>query len=142
MTTLQTINASASPEVKMNENAASLPPAAAFGKKPQTAGFTFGYYGGTLWVDGVLTEIADGTVALTNATTITTDTTSLAALAAATFTVINSLVAIGDVVLVSQRSGATNAKTDVRVTARSRRQLQYHGSQHRRRNCGSRGHHH
>ncbi|MFH0934321.1 MAG: hypothetical protein V1879_03890 [Pseudomonadota bacterium] len=294
-TTLQTINASASPEVQMNENAASLSPAAAFGKKPQTtAGLTFGYYGGTLWVDGVLTEVADGTVVLTNATTnyiertragvvssntvgftagqislftaatsggvittltdqritntpfigllsksvagnsnvtltaaearnsiltfsgaltgnisvivptvvglfvvnnqttgaftltvktaagtgslvpqssqcllycdgtsvlaatglltssstagigyatgaggavaqatsrttgvtlskltgtITTDTTSLAALAAATFTVINTLVAIGDVVLVSQRSGATNVKTDVRVTA-------------------------
>ena len=49
--------------------------------------------------------------------TITTDTTSLAALAIATFTVTNTLVAIGDVILVSKRSGFTNTKTDVRVTA-------------------------
>ena len=48
---------------------------------------------------------------------ITTDTTSLAALAAATFTVTNTLVAASDVVLVSIRSGATNVKTDARVTA-------------------------
>lgn len=48
---------------------------------------------------------------------ITTDTTSLAALAIATFTVTNSKVAIGDVISVSKRSGFTNTKTDVRVTA-------------------------
>ncbi len=48
--------------------------------------------------------------------TITTNTTSLAALAAATFTVTNTLVAITDVIVVSIRSGATNVKTDVRVT--------------------------
>ena len=48
--------------------------------------------------------------------TITTNTTSLAALAAATFTVTNTFVAVGDVIVVAQRSGATNVKTDVRVT--------------------------
>lgn len=38
----------------------------AFGQKTATTtGLTYGYYGGQLWVDGVLTTIADGTVALT-----------------------------------------------------------------------------
>lgn len=48
--------------------------------------------------------------------TITTNTTSLAALAAATFTVTNSQVGINDVIIVSKRSGSTNVKTDIRVT--------------------------
>lgn len=48
---------------------------------------------------------------------ITTDTTSLAAGAAASFTVTNTAVAIGDVVVVSIRSGATTNQTNVRVTA-------------------------
>lgn len=48
--------------------------------------------------------------------TITTDTTSLAAEAGAEFTVTNSAVAIGDVVVLSQRSGAVGAMTDVAVS--------------------------
>ena len=48
---------------------------------------------------------------------ITTDSTSLAAEAAASFTVNNSAVAIGDVVVVSQRSGAIGVMTDVVVIA-------------------------
>lgn len=48
---------------------------------------------------------------------ITTHTASLAAGASATFTVTNTAVAIGDVVNVSIRSGATNKETSVRVTA-------------------------
>lgn len=47
---------------------------------------------------------------------ITTDTTSLAAEASAAFTVTNSAVAIGDVVVVSQRSGANGGATDVYVS--------------------------
>lgn len=47
---------------------------------------------------------------------ITTNTASLAAAASATFTVTNSSVAIGDVVVVSIRSGATNKETSVAVT--------------------------
>lgn len=46
---------------------------------------------------------------------ITTDTTSLAALASATFTVLNSTVAITDTVVASIRSGAVNEKTIVSV---------------------------
>ncbi len=49
--------------------------------------------------------------------TITTDTTSLAALAIAVFTVTNTSVAIGDVIILNKRSGATNTKTDLRVSA-------------------------
>lgn len=48
--------------------------------------------------------------------TIVTDTTSLAALAAASFTVTNSVVGINDVVVLSVQSGATNVKTFVKVT--------------------------
>ena len=47
---------------------------------------------------------------------ITTDTTSLAAGAAADFTVTNTAVAVGDVVAVSIRSGSTTNQTNVRVT--------------------------
>lgn len=47
---------------------------------------------------------------------ITTHTASLAAGASATFTVTNTAVEIGDVVVVSIRSGATNKETSVAVT--------------------------
>lgn len=49
--------------------------------------------------------------------TITTDTSSLAAEISAVFIVTNSKVAIGDVVVVSQQSGATGLLTTVDVTA-------------------------
>lgn len=48
---------------------------------------------------------------------ITTNNASLAAEAAASFTVTNTSVAIGDVVLVSQRSGAVGVMTQVEVIA-------------------------
>lgn len=48
---------------------------------------------------------------------ITTDTTSLAAEAAASFTVTDTSVAIGDVVVVSQRSGSNGGNTNVYVSA-------------------------
>jgi len=52
-------------EIDINQVAASRPPAP-FGYKPATTiALTFGYYGGEMWVDGVLTNIADGTLALT-----------------------------------------------------------------------------
>lgn len=49
--------------------------------------------------------------------TITTNNASLAAEAAAVFTVTNSTVAIGDVVAVSQQSGSNGGNTDVNVVA-------------------------
>jgi hypothetical protein len=48
---------------------------------------------------------------------ITTDTTSLAAEASASFTVTNSAVAIGDVIILSQRSGSNGGNTDLSVYA-------------------------
>ena len=48
---------------------------------------------------------------------ITTNGASLATGASATFTVTDSSVAIGDVVVISQRSGAVNVDTVVQVTA-------------------------
>lgn len=47
---------------------------------------------------------------------ITTNNTSLAAGAAATFTVTNTVVEVGDVVVVQIRSGETTNQTNVRVT--------------------------
>lgn len=66
MTILQSINASASPEVQMNENFESIEWSAVFGKRqPVTTGLTWGYYGGR-W-GGV--SITAGTLSLTNAAT-------------------------------------------------------------------------
>lgn len=63
---LQDIDASASPEVQMNENFEAVEPASLFGVKwPTTTGLTFGYYGGILYQDGTLLTISDGTVLLT-----------------------------------------------------------------------------
>lgn len=63
---LQTINASASPEVQSNENFETLDWAAVFGKRqPVTTGLTWGYYGG-YWAGITITA---GTVSLTNAAT-------------------------------------------------------------------------
>lgn len=71
MTLLTTISASqASKEVVANENFIAVSSAGLFGRKySTTTGLTWGYYGGILLVDGVLTTIADGTVALTASTT-------------------------------------------------------------------------
>lgn len=91
-------------------------------------------------INGTLTPIAATTAAVgygtgaggavtqaTNRTTgvtlskmtgaITTHNASLAALAAATFTVTNTRVMATDVVVVSKRSGSTNVKTTIRVSA-------------------------
>lgn len=63
MTTLQTINASSSPEVQMNENVETLSAAGIFGKKqPTTTGLIWGYYGGRY--NG--NTVADGTVTLSD----------------------------------------------------------------------------
>ena len=65
MTTLQTINASASPEVQVNENFIATSPAGIFGRKSTTtAALTWGYYGGIF--PGTYAVIADGTKALTD----------------------------------------------------------------------------
>src|ERR1017187_2141004 len=63
MSTLETINASASPEVQINENFIAVSPSALFARKAATcAGLTWGYYGGVF--SAAYADIADGTVAL------------------------------------------------------------------------------
>ncbi len=77
-------------------------------------GYT-GTAGGT-----AVTQITDRTTGVTiNGLSgkITTINTSLAAEASAVFTVTNSSVAIGDVVILSQRSGKVGLNTDCVVTA-------------------------
>lgn len=66
MTTMQTINASVSPNVQMDDNFESLSAVAVFAKRqPATAGLIWGYYGGQY----AGASIADGNVTLTNAVT-------------------------------------------------------------------------
>jgi len=62
------------------------------------------------------TSRATGVTANAGFGAITTNTASLAAAASATFTVTDSVVAVGDVVIVAIRSGATNKETRVAVT--------------------------
>lgn len=58
------------PAVLANELFTSVSPAGIFGRKhTTTTGLTWGYYGGYLFVNGVLTSIADGTVSLTASNT-------------------------------------------------------------------------
>jgi len=81
-----------------------------------SAGAKIGYSRG----GGEVTQITSRATGVTiNALsgTITTINTSLAAEASAVFVVTNSEVAIGDVVVVSMRSGSVALNTDVVVTA-------------------------
>jgi hypothetical protein len=70
-TNLDTIETNqASKEVTANNLFEALSPAAIFGcDAANTSGLTFGYYGGKMYVDGVLTTISNSTVGLTNNTT-------------------------------------------------------------------------
>jgi len=66
-----------------------------------------------------VTQATNRTTGVTISTlsgTITTNNTSLAAEAAAAFTVTNTFVEIGDVVVVSQRSGSNSGNTNVYVS--------------------------
>ena len=69
---------------------------------------------------GAVTQQTNRTTGVTLNTptgTITTNNASLAAEAAAEFTVTNSTVAIGDVIILSQQSGSNGGNTDVLVSA-------------------------
>ena len=70
--------------------------------------------------NGLVTQLTNRTTGVTlNAAsgTITTDDASLAAGAAATFTVTNDHIHIGDAFILSVRSGATTVQTNVRISA-------------------------
>lgn len=77
----------------------------------------FGYSTGTGSTVTQTTNRSTGVTINALCGTITTDTTSLAAEASAVFVVTNSKVAIGDVVVVSQRSGSNGGNTDLSVYA-------------------------
>lgn len=82
----------------------------------QSTGGKIGYATGA---GGAVTQITNRSTGVTLSEltgTITTDTTSLAAEAAATFTVTNTLVEIGDVVVVSIRSGSNGGNTKVFIS--------------------------
>lgn len=92
----------------MSINASNYSPAVIAGAK-------IGYING----GSSVTQQTNRTTGVTLSTlsgTITTNTTSLAAEAAAEFTVTNTLVEIGDVVVVSQQSGSNGGNTDVFVS--------------------------
>ena len=63
-------------EITANAYFDAASPATAFGRRASTcSGLTWGYYGATIQVDGVLTQIANGTLTLTASTTNYVETT-------------------------------------------------------------------
>lgn len=60
------VQSQASKEITANAFFDAASPATTFGRRQSTSsGLNWGYYGGTITVDGVLTQIANGTVTLT-----------------------------------------------------------------------------
>lgn len=81
--------------------------------------FGYGNIPGTTGVGGTVTQLTNRTTGVTLhklTGQITTNNASLAVETAAEFTVTNNLVAIGDVVVVSQQSGSNSGNTDVFVS--------------------------
>ena len=70
------VSSQAGKEVTANAYFDAASPATTFGRRASTcSGLTWGYYGGTISVDGVLTQITNGTLALTASTTNYVETT-------------------------------------------------------------------
>jgi hypothetical protein len=64
------VQSQASKEVTANAFFDALSPASFFGRRASTSsGLTWGYYGGTMLVDGTLTQLANGTLALSASAT-------------------------------------------------------------------------
>ena len=63
------VSSQAGKEVTANAYFDAASPATTFGRRASAcSGLTWGYYGGTISVDGVLTQITNGTLALTSST--------------------------------------------------------------------------
>lgn len=76
MTTLSQIASNqAQKEIVANENFSAVSPVAIFAKKYPITGLTWQYYGGMWLADGVLTNIADGSLTLSASTTNYVETT-------------------------------------------------------------------
>lgn len=102
-----------SAEVPINENFASVAWGEMFAKNPVTSsGLTWGYKGGQIVVNGVLTTIADGTVTLTASSTNHVGVTQAGVVAVAVTTA--SALHIPLYTVVTGTSTVTTA-TDVRV---------------------------
>lgn len=85
----------------------------------QTYSTTTGSIGYATGAGGAVTQATNRTTGVTLSKLsgqITTNNASLAAEVAAVFTVTNTLVAIGDVVVISQQSGSNGGNTDVFVS--------------------------
>ena len=64
------VQSQASKEITANAFFDAVSPASSFGRRQSTSsGLTWGYYGATITVDGALTQIANGTLALTASAT-------------------------------------------------------------------------
>src|SRR5438046_408724 len=94
-----------------------------FGDEINAAGFTTGNDDGrigfTAGAGAAVTQATDRTTGVTinnSCGAITTNTASLGAETAAEFTVTNSTVGIGDVIILSIRSGSNGGNTDVLVS--------------------------
>ena len=70
------VQSQAGKEITANAYFDAASPATTFGRRASTcSGLTWGYYGGTISVDGALTQIANGTLTLTASTTNYIETT-------------------------------------------------------------------
>ena len=70
------VQSQAGKEVTANAYFDAASPATTFGRRASTcSGLTWGYYGGTIQVDGALTQIANGTLTLTASMTNYVETT-------------------------------------------------------------------
>lgn len=122
----QLATSQAGKEVRINELLDSVSPAALGGRRASTTtGLTWGYYGGTLLVNGVATDVASGTVTLTGSTTnyvsisqagVVSTATSRTAGNAPLYTVVTS-------------SGAVTSYTDERTPEAMRRLTRGQASQ-------------
>ncbi len=64
------VQSQASKEITVNAMLDALSPASLYGRRQSTSsGLTWGYYGGNVLVNGILTQIANSTIALTASTT-------------------------------------------------------------------------
>lgn len=117
MTTLaQIASAQYQKEVAANELFGAVSHAGLFGKRVAgTSGLVWGYYGGYMLVDGVLTSISDGTVNLTGATTNYIEATRAGVVSANTTGFTAGRIPLYSVVTTS--TGISGTPTDFRTWA-------------------------
>jgi hypothetical protein len=114
----QLATSQAGKEVRINELMDSVSPAALGARRASTTtGLTWGYYGGTLMVNGVATDVASGTVALTGSTTNYVSISQAGVVSVATTRTAGN----APLYLVTTSSGAVTSYTDERTPEGMRR---------------------